>query len=70
MSRTKEPVYAVVRVDKFVPDSSSWTNRVTVKEIVMTQELAEKEVARLTKLQEGKDCEYFWQTTQLVTDIQ
>ena len=41
-----------------------------VKEIVMTQELAEKEVARLTELQKDKDCEYFWQATRLITGIE
>jgi hypothetical protein len=69
MSRKKQPIYAVVRVDKFLPASAAWTNRVTVKEVVTTQKLAEEEVARLSKLQGGSDCEYFWQTTRLVTKI-
>ena len=40
-------------------------DRVTVKEVVCSQALAEAEVARLNALTEGKDVRYWWQATRL-----
>jgi len=39
---------------------------VTVKEIVGTQEFAEGEVERLTRINGDKRCRYYWQATRWV----
>ena len=71
MSRThksREQVWAVIRVDEFLDESTPWCNRITVKEVVRTKELADAEVIRLTKLNEGKQCVYFVSMTRLFPD--
>jgi hypothetical protein len=68
MKRQKGHLFAVVRVDHWVPASCPFEDRITVKEVLTTQESAEKEVTRLMKLQAGKNIEYFWKLTRLVAD--
>lgn len=69
-NRKAEHVFAVLRFDP--PNDRRWESvladpgqYVTVKELVPTQEEAEREVERLTALQEGKGCIYFAQVTRL-----
>jgi hypothetical protein len=57
--------YAIVRIDLFQSDEAEWRNKVTVKEIVWSQEVAEAETRRLNELNEDKGCLYFWQTTRV-----
>ena len=64
--RQKHPVFAVLRVDEFLGPDTPLENRVTVKEVVRTLEIAESEVKRLTRLNSGKRCRYFWQATRLM----
>lgn len=56
-------VYAVVRLIRQrsldVPE-----NALTIKEVVPTQEEAEREVVRLNSLNAGKDAVCFWQLTR------
>ena len=58
-------VFAIVRVDLFqlrggdVPDDPH--DFVTVKEVVESEERAAAEVARLTRLNAGKDVAYFYE---------
>ncbi|KNY25482.1 hypothetical protein [Pseudobacteroides cellulosolvens] len=59
-------VYAIIRIDKFIDD---YKNAVTVKEVVLSLEDAEKEVERLNRINSDKDCLYFWQTTRLISNI-
>ena len=66
MKRSSGHVFAIVRVDEFLSSDSPWCNRVTVKEIVKTQEEAQREVERLNEINQGKGCTYFWQVTRLV----
>ena len=66
MKRTSKHVFAVVRVDEYQPADVPWTNRIIVKEIVMSEQEARLEVERLNELNKGKGCVYFWQVTRLV----
>ena len=58
-------MFAVVRVDGNKPDTESWNNRITVKEIIWTQDEAVAEVERLNKLNSDKNAVYFWRATRL-----
>jgi|GraSoiStandDraft_12_1057312.scaffolds.fasta_scaffold1240684_1 hypothetical protein len=62
---TKQSAFAVVRIDTFQPQSVPLVNRVTVKEIVFSREVADREVARLSKLNAPKGCEYFVAPTRV-----
>jgi hypothetical protein len=59
-------VYAIIRLDK---DATAGglvdRNLVTVTKVVYSEALAEQEVKRLTNLNAGKGCEYFYQITRL-----
>ena len=69
MRRTTKYVFAVVRFDAFLADLKPFTNSITVKEVVLTREEAESEVARLSAINRGKPCVYFWQMTRLVEGL-
>ena len=70
MSKRKQHVYAVIRVDGFDDPAASLEDRITVKEIVSSLEAAQGEVARLNKLNGPNRARYFWQTTRLILDEQ
>jgi hypothetical protein len=57
--------YAVVRVDTFAGPEVAWENKVTIKEILWSDEDARREVERLNQINAGKGCCYFWQVTRL-----
>ena len=60
MSRSHRPrddAYAVVRVD--LDPALSWPDRITVKEVVSSEELAEREAQRINELNAGRGCLYF-----------
>ncbi len=72
-------VYAVVRRDRypgheFDPDESSPPEicggeySYTVKEVVLTVELAQQEVDRLNQVNRNKNCRYFWEGTHFFPD--
>jgi hypothetical protein len=62
--RSKQQVFAVIRIDEFHEATTPIEHKVTVKEVVGTQELAEREVERLMRLNADKGCRYFWQATR------
>ena len=64
--RQKHQVFAVLRVDEFHDADTPIETKVTVKEIVGSQEIAEREVERLTQVNGDKRCRYFWQATRFV----
>jgi len=64
--KNQKHAFAVVRVENDMPENSAPENRITVKEIVPTQEIAEAEVKRLNQLNKDKGCMYFWQVTRIV----
>jgi len=64
--KNQKHAFAVVRVDKDMPENSALENKIAIKEIVPTQEIAESEVKRLNQLNKDKRCIYFWQTTRIV----
>lgn len=66
MKRQTQHVYAVFRVDTQASPTTGWNNRITIKEILLTQKEAELEVSRLNKLNAGKGCVYHWQVSRLV----
>jgi len=66
MKRTTKHVFAIVRVDEFQSADVPWNNRITVKEIVSTEQEARLEVERLNGLNKKKGGVYFWQVTRLV----
>lgn len=57
-----DSAYAVVRVDHDAPTDEE---RFTVRRIVWDEEAAEAEVRRLSELNSGKGCGYFWQYTRV-----
>ncbi len=63
--KSRSQVYAVVRLDR---DSEVSELAVTVKEILPTQEEAEREVERLNHLQTDEMASYFWQATRYFPD--
>lgn len=58
MSATCQPAFAVCRFD-------SDATRVTVKEVVWTEEKAKSEVARLNYVNGSKGCLYYYTNTQV-----
>jgi hypothetical protein len=60
-----EQAYAIVRVDQDAAPGTTPENRITVKKIVGSEELARAEVDRLNRLNAAKGCIYFWQATRL-----
>jgi hypothetical protein len=66
VKKTKMHVFAVIRFDSFLADLKPAANAITVKEVVTTQEDAEREVQRLNSLNRGKGCQYVWQKTRFL----
>jgi len=64
--RQKHQIFAVLRVDDFHGVDTPIKTKVTVKQVVSSQEIAEREVERLTLLNVEKGCRYFWQATRFV----
>jgi hypothetical protein len=62
--KQREQVFAVVRVDLPLSETSV-ADSITVKEILSTRELAEREVERLSRLNSGKGCLYFATPTRV-----
>jgi hypothetical protein len=61
-----EHVYAILRADEGLPAGATLVkDLVMVKVVVRSREEAEREVARLNRLNAGKGCEYFYQVTRL-----
>lgn len=58
------PVFAVLRLDLFLPEDVPDELRVTVKEIVGSAAEAEAEVQRLSGLVDDDRVKYFWQKTR------
>ena len=58
-------VYAIVRVDDYGGYDIELRNRIAVKKVVWTQDVAEREVERLNQLNGPKGALYFWQVTRL-----
>ncbi len=67
MAKQKKEVYAVIRVDDFHDPAVPLEDKITVKEIVSSLEVADVEVARLNALNNSKESRYFWQATRLDT---
>jgi hypothetical protein len=68
--RAGRHAYAVVRVDIFQDETVAWSNRITVKSIEWTEQMAEQEVRRLNGLNAEKQCLYFWQVTRLASPVE
>ena len=64
--RQKRQVFAVLRIDDFHSPDTPADVKITVKEVVDSQEVAQREVERLTRLNQGKDCRYYWQATRFI----
>lgn len=58
-------VYAVLRYDAFQDASTPIENLVTVTRVLLDEETARAEVARLTAINEQKGCRYFMQATRM-----
>lgn len=57
-------VFAVLRFDLYLREHAPEEERVTVKEVLATQEEAEREVERLNALAKGEGVKYVWQATR------
>jgi hypothetical protein len=64
--RQKQQVFAILRLDDFHTADVPIENKITVKQIVSSREIAEREVERLTRLNADKSCRYWWQATRFV----
>jgi hypothetical protein len=62
--KRREQAFAVLRVDDFL-NAECLEHRVSVKEVVRSLQIAEREVTRLNELNRNKGCRYFWQSTRL-----
>jgi hypothetical protein len=58
-------VYAIVRIDDYGGPNIELRHLIAVKKVVWTQDVAEREVKRLNRLNAPKGCLYFWQVTRL-----
>jgi hypothetical protein len=65
LARETHHAYAVIRLDAYLAPDVPIRERITVKKVVASQEVAEQEVARLNDLNADKGCEYFWQVTRV-----
>ena len=66
----RDKVFAILRWDGFHGPDTAPRVRVTVKEVVRSQALAEAEVARLNALNEAKGVHYWWEETPLFPEGQ
>jgi hypothetical protein len=57
-----EPGFAIIRIDLDVRNDE---DRITVKSVVRTLEVAISEVERLNRVNADKSCLYFWQYTRI-----
>ena len=65
--RKKQQVFAILRVDEFLGDMDiPIENKVTVKQIVSSRAVAEREVERLSRVNADKQCRYLWKPTRFV----
>ena len=71
------PVYAIIRLDVRLHDLSAFEGHsnmpetattVTIKKIVASIDVAEREVERLNELNGDEGCRYYWQHTRLYPD--
>ena len=63
-----KPAFAIIRIDLFLGETTPLENKIKVKEIVQSLDLAKTEVARLNELHRKKNVTYFWQLTQVYGD--
>jgi hypothetical protein len=64
-SHISKAAYAIVRVDQFHSEETPLVERITVKKIVFSKQLAESEVDRLTRINRDKGCTYFVTSTRI-----
>ena len=58
-------VYAILRVDQCDGMAVPLDERISVTKVLWTEQDAVLEVERLTELNAGKNCRYFWLLTRL-----
>jgi hypothetical protein len=63
--KSRDEVYAVLRADEFHTANTSIEDRVVVKEIVWSEDIAAAEVRRLTAENFDKGSRYWYQITRL-----
>lgn len=67
-SKGCKQIYAIVRIDEFISIEVDLSDRITIKKIVLTEEIACREVERLNNINKSKGCLYFWQITRISLD--
>ena len=65
-----QAAFAIIRLDGPGPVDESPLTRITVKEVVFSQDLAAREVKRLMLLNADKGCEYFATPTRVRSQIE
>ena len=61
--------FAILRFDEFMVGKFGMSpEHITVKEVVWTEEAANREVERLNQLNSGKGALYFWRLTRVERD--
>ena len=64
-----DQVYTIIRLDKSADtDLLPNQNLITVKKVVRSEEVAQREVERLNRVNADKACEYYYQISRLARD--
>lgn len=63
--RSSEPVWVVLRADLYLDAETPLEVRVTAKEVVRSQDLAEREVERLNALRNDSSIRYWCQQSRV-----
>jgi ferredoxin-fold anticodon binding domain-containing protein len=61
-------VFAIVRVDTYDGLEVPLEERISVTKVLWSEQDAAREVERLSRLNAGKGCRYFWVLTRLVDE--
>ena len=66
--KPRDSCYVIIRYDRYLKPDTPIENRLTVKEVVLSEAIAQSEVARLNEINADKGCEYFYQWSRLFSD--
>ena len=66
-SHGHEHVFVILRFDSFYGEHIDIEDKITIKMVVWEQDIAEREVDRLNRLNSSKEVIYFWKRSRLQT---
>ena len=65
--RQREPIYVILRADLYLGRDVDPDTLVTAKAVVLSEDVARQEVARLNAMHPDGSVRYWWQLSRLVT---